>query len=179
MKNVVIIHASERKGGNSDQMADAFERGVREAGNKVENIWIKDLKFGPCKGCYSCEHMGRCVQDDDMAQVLDCLKEADAIAFATPIYFYEMAGQMKVLLDRTMPLYFRENGFHEIYLLTSSESGDRHAMDGTITGLKGWIRCFEGVELAGVAFGGGTLKPKDIQKHPEELQEAYKLGKSV
>ena len=59
------------------------------------------------------------------------------IAFATPIYYYEMCGQMKTLLDRMNPLYTSEYAFRDIYLLTTAAENDESAMDGAVKGMQG------------------------------------------
>lgn len=86
-------------------MADEFVRGTQEAGNEVEKVTLrgKDIRF--CKGCLVCQKTQECViKDDDAPAIVRKMYEADAICFATPIYYYEMSGQMKTLLDRANPL---------------------------------------------------------------------------
>lgn len=179
MKKVLIIRTSARKGGNSDLMADAFEKGASESGHEVTNLHISDYEIGICKGCYYCEKAGECFQKDYMEKLLHFIQESDVIVFATPIYFYSMSGQMKVLLDRTMPLYFKCNEPQDIYLLASCESTQKSALDGAIKGIRGWISCFQGKKLAGVAYGLGVAKLGAIAKKKEVLEETYQLGKRV
>ena len=102
---------------------------------------------------------------------------ADVICFATPVYYYEMSGQMKTLLDRANPLFSADYAFRDIYLLTSSAEEEDSAADGPIHGLEGWIACFEKARLAGVVRGGGANDPGEM---PEEKQKAaYELGKRI
>ena len=51
-------------------------------------------------------------------------------------------------------------------------------MDGAVTGLQGWIDCFEKARLAGTVFAGGVTTVGEIQSHPA-LKQAYELGKNV
>ncbi|MGM9778311.1 MAG: flavodoxin family protein [Prevotella sp.] len=76
-------------------------RGAKEAGHKVEKITLrgKDIRF--CCGCLACQKTGKCVIQDDMHSITQDIHYADVIAFATPIYYLEMCGQMKTLLDRS------------------------------------------------------------------------------
>lgn len=46
MKNVLIISASPRKGGNSDTLCDRFAQGAKESGNNVEKIFIAAKNIG-------------------------------------------------------------------------------------------------------------------------------------
>ncbi len=45
------------------------------------------------------------------------------MVFATPIYYYEMSGKMKTMLDRANPLYDSDYRFRDIYLLASAAVG--------------------------------------------------------
>ena len=63
-------------------------------------------------------------------------------------------------------------------LLAAAAEEDEHTVDGAITGLTGWIDCFEKTRLAGTVFAGGVTAVGDIQKHPA-LQKAYEIGKHV
>ena len=108
--------------------------------------------------------------------MLEQIRTADVLVFATPIYFYEMSGQMKVLLDRTDPLYPVEYSFRDIYLLATAAEGEECAVDGAVNGLNGWIACFEKARLAGVVRGVGADGPNTIQINPAMVQ-AYEMGK--
>ena len=102
-KKIMILSTSPRKGGNSDGLADAFAEGAREAGHQVEKIVLYDKTIGFCRGCLACQKTQRCVIRDDADAIAQTMRSAEVIVFATPIYFYEMCGQMKTLLDRTNP----------------------------------------------------------------------------
>lgn len=177
-KNILVISFSLRKGSNSELLADRFICGAKDAGHSVEKISIRDKKIAFCQGCLACEHTGRCVISDDGDAIARKMQNVDVIVFATPIYYYEMSGQMKTMLDRANPLYFLDYRFREIYLLSTAADGDEHAIDGALTGLKGWISCFEKVRLADVIFAGGVDKAGEIENHPG-LKKAYQLGREV
>lgn len=177
-KKVLIISSSPRKGGNSDTLAEEFARGAREAGHEVEKIGLWDKTIGFCRGCLACQKTGRCVIHDDADMIAQKMLTAEVIVFATPIYYYEMSGQMKTMLDRGNPLYSSDYAFREIYLLATAADTDDSAMDGAAKGLEGWISCFEKARLAGMVFGGGADAIGTIQGSPA-LNEAYEMGKAV
>ena len=60
------------------------------------------------------------------------MKDAEVIAFATPIYFYEMCGQMKTLLDRSNPLFPSDYAFRDIYLLATAPSIELSALSAAV-----------------------------------------------
>ncbi len=106
------------------------------------------------------------------------MKQADVLVFATPIYYYEMCGQMKTMLDRTNPLYGTDYLFRDIYLLAAAAEDDGHAADGAVQGLSGWTACYPKSRLAGVVFCGGVNAVGEI-KGNRKLVEAYEVGKNV
>ena len=101
------------------------------------------------------------------------------VVFATPIYFYEMCGQMKTLLDRTNPLFIQDYQFRDIYLLATCADENEDAIDIAIAGLQGWIQCFDKCKLKGVIKDLGIDQYGAIKEHNDKLQEAYELGKKI
>ena len=177
-KNILVISTSPRKGGNSETLADELIRGAQEAGNSVEKVTLYDKTIEFCKGCLTCVKTQRCIIRDDAAAIVQKMLTADVIVFATPVYYYGMCGQMKTLLDRANPLFTADYRFRDIYLLAAAAEEDGHTVDGTVTGLQGWIDCFEKACLAGTAFAGGVTSVGEVQGHPA-LQQAYEMGKSI
>lgn len=177
-KKVLIISASPRQESNSDALAEAFAKGARKSGNSVEKVELRGKTIGFCQGCLVCQKTARCVIHDDADIIARKMLTADVLVFATPIYYYEMCGQMKTMLDRSNPLYVADYAFRDIYLLTSAAENEESAMDGAARGLEGWIACFEKTRLAGTVFGGGVTEAGDIQGHPA-LEAAYAMGQQV
>ena len=54
----------------------------------------------PCTGCVRCGYEGPCVQKDDMEQFRKEILGADMMVFVTPLYYYGMSAQLKILIDR-------------------------------------------------------------------------------
>lgn len=177
-KTILVISTSPRAGGNSDRMADEWIRGAREAGNIVEKVALREHTVGFCRGCLTCQRTRRCIVGDDGNDIVGRMLGADILVFATPIYYYGMCGQMKTMLDRSNPLYSDDYRFREVYLLAAAAEEAESTVDGAVTGLQGWISCFDGVRLAGTLFAGGVTQPGEIEGHPA-LKEAYEMGASV
>lgn len=177
-KKVLMISSSLRTGGNSETLADEFLRGAQEAGHEAEKISFVGKQIAFCKGCLACLQAGKCVVADDAVEIARKMGEADVIAFATPIYYYEMSGQLKTMLDRANSLYGTEYRFRSIYLLSAAAEEEETAADRAKNGLQGWIDCFPKARLAGSVLAGGVNGVGEIQGHPA-LGQAYALGRAV
>ena len=178
-KKILVISTSPRKGSNSDTLAEQFAAGARTAGHEVEKVSLigKDIQF--CRGCLACQKTKRCVVHDDADVIVqEKMLHADVLVFATPIYYYEMCGQMKTLLDRANPLYSADYAFQDVYFLaTAAEDGDE-VWARAASGLEGWIACFPKAHLSGVIFGGHATNVGDIQGSPA-LKKAFDAGKAI
>jgi len=177
-KKVVILSASPRKSGNSDLLCDQFMLGANEAGHQVEKIFIRDKRINHCIGCGACQgNGGRCVQQDDMAEVLDKMIRADVIVMATPVYFYTMNGQMKTLIDRTYSRY-SEISHKEIYFIMTAAVGRKDLLERTLEGFRGFTSCLSGAKEKGVIYGTGAWNIGDI-KRSSAMTQAYEMGKDA
>ena len=95
MSNVLVISTSLRAKSNSDILAERLIAGANDAGHEVEYISLKGKEIKFCIGCLACQKTQRCVQKDDAVEIAEKVRNADTLVFVTPIYYYEMSGQMK------------------------------------------------------------------------------------
>ncbi len=177
-KKILVVSTSLRANSNSDMLAEAFIEGARETGHEVEKVSLKDKMIGFCKGCLACQKTGSCVIRDDAGAIVEKMLHSDVLVFATPIYYYEMSGQMKTLLDRANPLYTADYAYRNVYLLAAAADEAEHAIDGAKKGLAGFIACFERARLAGCVFAGGVDAPGTVKEHAA-LEKAREMGRQV
>ena len=177
-KKVLVLSSSPRRGGNSDTLCDEFMRGAMEAGNEVEKIFLRDKTINYCTGCSTCSRYNKpCPQKDDAAEILEKMIVADVIVMATPVYFYTMCGQMKIMIDRCCARY-TEITNKEFYFIIAAAENDKSMMERTIDGFRGFLDCLENPQEKGVIYGIGAWKVGEIKDTPY-LQEAYEMGKLV
>jgi multimeric flavodoxin WrbA len=178
-KKILIISTSSRNGSNSDTLAEEFAKGAREAGHEVEKVSLMGKKIQFCQGCLACQKTKRCVIHDDADKLVqEKMLHADVLVFATPIYYYEMSGQMKTLLDRANPLYPSDYAFRDVYLIAAAAEDGDEVWSRAVGGLEGWIECFPKSHLSGVIFGGNATDVGTIQGNPA-MKKAYDAGKAV
>ncbi len=177
-KKVLIISTSPRKGSNSDALAESFARGAESAGNEVEKISLAGKKIEFCRGCFACQQTQRCVIRDDADRIEQKMEQTDVLVFATPIYYYEMSGQMKTMLDRGNPLYTTDYKFRDVYFLSAAAEDEDYVPQRAESGLQGWIDCFERARLAGSVFAGGVTGTGEMKDHPA-MQKAFDMGAKI
>ena len=176
-KKVLIITGSPRVNGNSDLLCQNFAKGATESGNSVETVFVRDMKLNGCIACYNCSRTGKCFQEDALPEILDKIMKAEVIVLSSPVYFYSITGQMKVFLDRTLPVYEKLNGKTLYYIVTAAEDSKRQ-LDRAIDAFQGWADCFDNMTVAGRIYGGGAYeKGKILDK--SSYQQAYEMGKNI
>lgn len=177
-KKILVISTSLRERSNSQALAEAFAAGAASAGHEVELVSLRDKQISFCRGCFACLRLGRCIIKDDAPAIVEKMHDADVIAFASPIYYYEMSGQMKTLLDRANSLFDSDYAFKEAYLLTAAAENEEQVPEKAIRGLSGWVECFPRASLAGTVFAGGLNDEGEIAGHPA-LKKAHDMGAGI
>lgn len=178
MKNVLIISASPRKNGNSDILCDRFAEGARERGHNTEKVFLASKNIGYCRGCGVCNSTHKCVQKDDMSELLDKMVAADVIVLATPVYFYTMDGQMKTFIDRTVPRYTEIKNKDFYFIMTAADT-EKSNLNRTLEAFRGFTQdCLDGAKEAGIIYGTGAWNIGEIKNTPA-YNQAYEMGKLV
>lgn len=95
---IVIINGSARKG-NTLAAINAFGKGAEEK-NEIEILAADKLQIAPCKGCGVCQCHKGCVDKDDTNPVINKIVAADIILFATPVYWWGISAQLKMVIDK-------------------------------------------------------------------------------
>jgi multimeric flavodoxin WrbA len=101
MMRVLGLLGSPCLNGNTADLLDAVLEGARQKGAKVERVDLAKVNIHPCLECGGCGSEGKCVQsDDDMRKIYSLIREVDAIALASPIFFMGVSAQTKAMIDR-------------------------------------------------------------------------------
>jgi multimeric flavodoxin WrbA len=103
---IVGILGSARKGGNTEILLDVALEEAQKEGVTIEKIPLRDKVLAPCDGCQGCIKTGKCVVEDDAQEIYEKILESEGILWATPVYFWSMTAQTKILMDRLYALLF-------------------------------------------------------------------------
>jgi len=103
MKLLVFNGSPRRSKGTTDVLLEAFIEGAKSSGADVEKHHIVDLDINGCRGCFNCWWVtpGKCIQRDDMDELLPSIAEADVMVLGTPIYGRNVTNYLQKLLERT------------------------------------------------------------------------------
>lgn len=100
----IVAYNGSPKGQNSvtHMMIEEFFKGAQEEGAEVVNYVLAEKNINHCRGCFHCWYVdkNKCVIKDDMAEALSHFYDLDILLLATPLYFDNVSGMMKVFLDR-------------------------------------------------------------------------------
>ena len=174
---ILVITGSPRKNGNSNTLADSFIKGAQEAGHSVVRFDSAFKKVHPCIACNKCGMNGECVFKDDFEFIRDNIVDADAIVFATPMYYFGISAQIKAVIDR----FYAINGqIHvpkkAVLIMTYADTSAKEAQPiishyETLLNYLGWSDA--GKVIASGVWTEGSVNQTQYPK------QAYELGKKL
>lgn len=177
-KKILILSGSPRKNGNSDILCEEFRCGAEESGHQVEKLHVAAKEIHPCIACYHCrDNGGECVFQDDMAEVMQKMIDADVLVLASPVYFYSIDAQLKAVIDRTVARWLEVKNKEFYYIITMADE-EATSADTTLACFRGYADCVEGAVEKGVIIGGGVYEPGAV-KQTSAMEKAYEMGKNV
>lgn len=180
-KKIVILNGSPRRNGNTSALIKAFAEGAESSGNSIEEFFLSGMNIHSCKGCFG-GNSGKecpCVQRDDMDSIYPAVRECDVLVLASPLYYWNISGQLKAAVDR---LFALEEGWKNLLrghgkasaLLMAAEG---HGFEDAALYFDHLMEHLQWKNL-GHILAGGSCDAGDIAGKPE-LRQAYELGKSI
>lgn len=110
-KKIVLITGSPRPNGNSFALAEAFSRAAEKNGHTITRFDAAQLEIKGCTVCDSCYQSAKaCSYDDDFNKAAPDIEAADAVVFATPLYWYTFPAKLKALIDKFYAFYMGKRG---------------------------------------------------------------------
>lgn len=179
-KNVLVITGSPRRNGNTDILAEAFINGAKKAGHKVSRFNAGRKKIKGCMACNKCYSRGTpCVFKDDFNDLAPLIEEADFVAFATPLYFYNFTSQIKAAIDKMYALYVgkRKMSGKGCALLACGETDDIKEFEGIIKTYEIFTKFLEWKNRGEIIVP--NVNNKGDIKSNIALDEALKLGANL
>lgn len=196
MKNVLAIVGSYRKGGMTDQLADAVLEGAAAGGAEVEKIYLLDKSISYCTNCRTCtqtpgEERGICPHEDDMAELLDRIESADSLIFAASTNYYNVTAMFRKFMERTVgyahwpwgtpaPKVRKKKRNKKAVVITTSAAPSflGRIFFGSIRALKATAGVF-GAKTVGSLYVGLSGQQPDMKPSEREIKKARRLGEKL
>ena len=124
MKILLINGSPKGKRSNSLKLAYSFIEGFKNGCTddeeiiSIDELHVASMNIAACKGCFACwqKTPGICCIKDDMQKVIGKLIDADLILWSFPLYYFNVPGILKNLIDRQLPMSLpfmssKQNGY--------------------------------------------------------------------
>lgn len=182
----IAFLGSPRKDGNTDLLLQSAVRGMGEQGIKVSVFNLNRMNIIPCQDCGGCEKTGECIIQDDMSQIYREIRTASRIILASPIFFFGLSAQAKIMIDRCQSFWC------EKYLLKKPLPEGAYGRKGLLL-IVGGMKKQTGVECSSATATAffRTISVREHQtlsflgidakgavlEHPSAMEEAFRAGK--
>lgn len=179
-KKIVVITGSPRKTGNSFAMTESFIKAAEEKGHTVTRFDAATKSLGGCHACETCFKTGKaCSFDDDFNTIAPAILEADAVVFATPVYWYSIPSQIKCVIDKMFSFCVagKDIAGKECALITCCEEDDMSVMDGVRVPIERSAALMKW-KMVGEVLVPGVLNIGDIEK-TDGCKQAAALAEKI
>jgi multimeric flavodoxin WrbA len=189
-RSVLILVGSPRRAGNSAALAQAVARGATAGGARAVVRFIDDHLAAFLRDCRACRGPdGECaIADGFRALFLDEYLPAQAVVFASPIYWYGLSAQTKAFFDRTFCYYAASYprsaeviaGMKgkRFGLVLAGEETYPGASLGIVHQVQEFARYCHG-DLVGVVRGSGNSRGEVARDPAEPVLAAERLGREL
>lgn len=185
---IVAFHGSPRIEGNTDLLLKETLKPLYESGYEIRLFNLNVMNIKPCQDCGGCDKTGKCTINDDMNDIYDAIREADRVVLASPIFFFGVSAQAKIMVDRCQAFWC------EKYLLNKPIPEGRYGRKGLLLLVGGMkkevgIQCAEATAKAffrtisvpehrTLSFTGVDAKGA-ILEHPTAMKKARESGEKL
>lgn len=173
---IVVLTGSPHRAGTSALLADRFIAGAQEAGCVVFRFDAAFEDLHPCLGCEKCGYgSSPCIYRDSMDKLNPELLAADMVAFITPLYYFGMSAQLKMVIDRFYANDIHLNGHKKAILMVTAYNPRAWVMEGIKAHYKTMLHYLNWTD-SGQLFALGCNVRSQIERS-DYPQQAYDMGR--
>lgn len=182
---VIAFNSSPRPEGNTELLLKSTLKPIENKGHEIKVFRLNQMRIKPCQDCGGCEKTGRCIIKDDMEEIYVAIREADRIILASPIFFFALSAQAKVMIDRCQSFWCEKYllkktippgplGRKGLLLLVGGMKNDIGIQCAEATA-KAFFRTISVPDHETLSFTKVDAKG-EILKHPTALREGQEAG---
>src|SRR5208282_3483896 len=186
--NIVAFLGSPRVDGNSDILLKEALKAVEGKAHDVLIFRLNVMDIKPCQNCGGCDTTGVCVINDDMQEISRAVREADRIILSSPIFFFGLSAQSKIMIDRCQSFWCEkyllkktipqnQNGRKGLLMLVGGMKKEVGIQCSEVTA-KAFFRTISVPDHETVSFLGVDAKGA-IRNHPTALHDAFEAGRRL
>lgn len=102
--SIMVIWASPNQDGLTANATRQIITGIQVCDQEVNEVHLNHLDMKRCLACGNgwgkCQSEGKCMLPDAFQSIYEQMVKADGIVFVTPVYWHDMAENLKSFLDR-------------------------------------------------------------------------------
>lgn len=179
-KNVLVLMSSGTRHGNTDQLTDAYIKGLVERDYSVTKVYLGSMTIDGCRGCGACQRNvnKRCVIRDGMQDIYPLFSECDTLVLASPLYFWTITAKLKSFIERLYAISIEDKyPSKDMVLLMTAGDDDEKTFEHPLHYYRLISKVFggndKGTYCAGDCTGCEELARKIDNKH---LDKAYEMA---
>jgi len=177
--NILVLHGSARRGGDTDTLAECFVDGMNECGTHALTHFVPiEMNIAHCRACLHCVHGDGCVIQDDMQQVYPALRQADVVVLATPMFWGYMTSQLKTLFDRLEAVVSPEYFGNKHFVLLVGYRSYYGSIVQWLERITGFVNS-QSHAIVCQTYDPATGQDIPIRETPDRLEEARELGRTI
>jgi multimeric flavodoxin WrbA len=192
-KKIMIICSSPRKKGNTNTVVNWVAESAKAEGAEIEIVDCARMKYktNGCTACMSCQNSPKyeCVIKDEASVIIKRIPQFDVLVFASPIYWFGVNAQLKLLLDRTFalvkfdpktgdPIENKTSGQNTLCVIATGggplNAGLKH-VDDTFKAAAKFMKC----RYRSLLVPNAPTDPVELGKDNKIKEKAYALGKKL
>ncbi len=175
---VVAVVGSPRATGNTSYLVDVALDELARRGVAVEKITLGEHRILPCEGHDDCADFGACPLNDEAGPILERVYAADGLIFATPVYYENVSGQMKLFIDRNC-----FNNYHEIWLRARAVGliavAESTGLDDAIDGLRRYVSLACDKKIKPLSVSGLAYREGDAAENAALVAEVRDMAQAI
>ncbi len=187
MPDIAAVFGSPRRNGNTANLLKSAIAGARQAGAEIDEIILRDYRISPCLEIYDCKKDGECAIKDDFQQIRDRILACNGLIIATPIFFYAVSAQVKILMDRCQSLWVKKywvektacaqpQAMRKGLVIAAGATKGKKLFDGMLLSMRYFFEVLD-MELWDALLFRGLDLEGDVLKHPAYLDQAGQRGR--